>query len=128
MRRLLLAPWILLLSVAPCAAAENVDVRRGVPDDVFLAVYSKHNPERDFQNKYCEEIWQTVEETQILDRVVKLVTSRMEDEQIAQAKGVIDELREAAKPISLQGLASAQEMVYAQLMRMSPVTVAARGL
>ena len=35
MRRLLLAPWILLLSVAPCAAAENVDVRRGVPDDVI---------------------------------------------------------------------------------------------
>lgn len=121
MRRLLLAPWILLLSVAPCAAAENVDVRRGVPDDVYLAVYSKHNPERDYQSKYYKEVWQTVEETQILDRVVKIVTSRMEEEQVAQAKGVIDELREAAKPISLQGLASAQETVYAQMMQTSPI-------
>ena len=42
-----------------------MDVRRGVPDDVYLVVYGKHNPERDYQRKYYEEVWKTVQETQI---------------------------------------------------------------
>jgi hypothetical protein len=125
MRRLLLAPCILLLAVAQCAfAADTVDVRRGVPDDVYMVVYGKHNPERDYQSKYYEEVWKTVQETQILDRVVKIVTSHMKDEQIEQAKSVIDQLREAAKPIDLQALAKAEETVYAQLMQMSPMPTA----
>ena len=45
----------------------------------------------------------------------------MKDEQIEQAKGVIDELREAAKPIDMEALSNAQEVVYAQLMQMSPM-------
>ena len=54
----------------------RVDVRRGVPDDVYLVVYGKHNPERDYQRKYYEEVWKTVQETKIIDRVIKIVTSR----------------------------------------------------
>ena len=78
MRKVLFAPCILLLAVAQYAVAADtaqaVDVRRGVPDDVYLVVYGKHNPERDYQRKYYEEVWKTVQETQIIDRVVKIVT------------------------------------------------------
>ena len=34
---------------------------------------------------------------------------------------MIEELREAAKPIDLEALFNAQEVVYAQLMQMSPM-------
>jgi hypothetical protein len=125
MRKVLFAPCILLLAVAQYAVAagttQAADVRRGVPDDVYLVVYGKHNPERDYQRKYYEEVWKTVQETQIIDRVIKIVSAQLEDKQVEQAKGVIDELREAAKPIDMEALSNAQEVVYAQLMQMSPM-------
>jgi len=122
MSRMLFAPCILLLAMAQyVVAADAVDVRRGVPDDVFMVVYGKHNPERDFQRKYYEEVWKTVQETQIIDDVIKIVTSQMDADDVATAKNVIDELREAAKPIDLTALADAQEVVYAQSMQMVPM-------
>ena len=121
MKKLLFVPLVMLLAVAQSlSAADTVDIRRGVPEDVFLVVHGKHNPERDFQQKYYEEVWKTVQETQIIDRIVKIVTSRMKDEDLEQAKAVIDELREAVEPIDLKGLAAAQEIVYAQQMIMAP--------
>jgi hypothetical protein len=122
MRKVLLTPCILLLVVAQhLVAAETVDLRRGVPEDVFLAVYGKHNSERDFHRKYYDEVWKTVQETQIMDRLVKIVTSRMDDGQLEQAKSVMEEMRTAAEPIDLEGLFNAQEVVYAQLMQMTPM-------
>ncbi|MHB9080850.1 MAG: hypothetical protein ACYC3X_25535 [Pirellulaceae bacterium] len=122
---MLLAPCILLLVVAQHLAAADtaatVDLRRGVPEDVYLVVQGKHNPERDFQRKYYDEVWKTVLETQIIDRVVKIATSRMEEGQLAQAKAVMAELRKAAEPIKLEELFKAQEVVYAQQMQMSPM-------
>ncbi|MHB0956556.1 MAG: hypothetical protein ACYC0X_09880 [Pirellulaceae bacterium] len=123
MKRALFAPCLLLLVVAQHLAAADTaaDLRRGVPDDVYLVVHGKHNPERDFQRQYYDDVWKTVQETQIIERVVKIVTSRMEEGQLEQAQAVMEELREAAKPINLQGLSNAQEVVYAQLMQMAPM-------
>ncbi len=123
MKRVMLAPCVLLLLVAQYAAvgraAEAIDLRRGVPDDVFLVVYAKHNPERDYQKQYYEEVWKTVQDTQILDKALKIVTSRLEDEQLAHASNVVDQLREATKPIDMQAIINCQEMVYAQEMLMT---------
>jgi len=125
MRKLLYAPCVLLLAVAQYAvAADPVDLRRGVPDDVYLAVYGKHNPERDYQRQYYEDVWKTVQETQIVDDIIKIVTSQMAEEDVTKAKAVIDELREAAEPIDLEALADAKEVVYAQWMVMSPMPTA----
>lgn len=122
MRRMLFAPCILLLAMAQyVVAADAVDVRRGVPEDVYMIVYGKHNPERDFQRKYYEDVWKTVQETQIIDDVIKIVTSQMDADDVTAAKNVIDELREAAKPIDFKALANAEEVVYAQSMQMSPI-------
>ena len=124
MRKVIVAPCILLLVVAQYAVAagqETLDLRRGVSNDVFLVVHAKHNPERDYQRKYYEEVWNTVQETQIIDRVLKIITSRLEEGQIEQAKGVMDELREATEPIKLEALLNCQEMVYAQLMQTTPL-------
>ncbi len=122
MKRFLLFPALLLGLVAvplatPPAHAAKLNLKRAVPDDVFLLVYAKHNPERDFQQAYYEEIWKAVQETDLINKVVKIVTSQLDDEQISGAKGVLEELRQAADPIDLEALSNCKEMVYAQRMQ-----------
>ncbi len=123
MKRVMMAPCILLLLVAQHAAvasaADALDLRRGVPDDVYLVIRATHNPERDYQKQYYEEVWKTVQETQILDRALKIITSRLEEDQLSQASSVIDELREATKPIDIEALSNCQELIYAQQMLMT---------
>ncbi len=123
MRRVVMVPCMLLLLAVQHAAVaradDALDLRRGVPNDVYMVVHAKHNPERDYQQQYYEEVWKAVQETQILDRVLKIITSRLEEDQLAQASSVIDELREAAKPIDLEALSNCQEMIYAQQMLMT---------
>ncbi len=104
--------------------AQAVDLRRGVPEDAWLVVQNKYNPERDFQRQYYADVWKAVRETQLLERVVKIITSRMEAGQVEQAKGVIDELHQAVKPIDLPALAKSPEAIYAQIMQTSPLPTA----
>ncbi len=122
MKRAFVIPSVFLLlavqSVAAVNAAEPLDLRRGVPEDVYLVVQSMHNPERDYQKKYYEEICKTIQDTKIIERALKIATSRMQEDQLAQANSVIDELREAAKPIDIEALSNCKEMIYAQQMVM----------
>ena len=83
-----------------------------------MIVRAMHNPERDYQKQYYEEVWKTVEDTKIIEKALKIATSRMEEDQLAQANSIIEELQEAAKPIDIQALAQCKEMVYAQRMVM----------
>jgi hypothetical protein len=107
----------LALRPAPAAAAEAIaDLRRAIPADAYLFVYSKHNPERDFQRAYFEDIWKTAQETQVVDRLIKIVTSRVGEEELAAAKGALDELRTAAEPIDFEAIVNAKEFAYAQEM------------
>jgi hypothetical protein len=100
---------------------QSLNLRRAVPGDVYLAVYAKHNPERDFQRKYYEDVWKTVQETQIIERVVKIATARMSKEDVEKAKSVLQEVRQAAAPIDVQALLDASEAVYAQSMQVPSV-------
>lgn len=126
MKRLFMVPCLLLLAAgwnaAPARAAEQsgeaLDLRQGVPADVYLVVEAKHNPERDFQQEYYEEVWQTVQKTEIIERAMKIVTSRMGQQQLEQATSVLEELQEAIKPIDMEALADCDQMIYAQQMVM----------
>jgi hypothetical protein len=120
MKRFIVVPIWLLVAVCAAAmhAADTPDLRRGVPDDTYLVVLGMHNPERDFQKPYYDEIWKTVQDTEIIERALKIVTSRMGEAELAQANSIIDQLREATSPIDLGGLAACQQMVYAQQMVM----------
>ena len=111
------ATLVLLTGIA-VGAEENqsADLRRGVPADAFLAVHSKHNPERDFQRAYYEEIWETVLETRIIEQAVKIATDRLPEADVEKAKLIIDELRVAAGPFDLEAVSNAKEVVYAQFM------------
>ncbi len=118
--RLGLSGAILLLAscVAAAAAAQPKapDLRRAVPADVYMVVYGKHNPERDFQREYYREVWKTVDQTKIIQRIAEIVASRLSPSEVEQAKAVLEEIKQAAAPIKLDALADAKEIVYAQKM------------
>jgi hypothetical protein len=90
----------LALPVAPAVAAEAVDdLRRAVPADAYLFVHARHNPEREYQRAYFEDVWNTAVETRIIERFLEIVTSRIDEEHLAAAERVLDEVRTAAEPI-----------------------------
>ena len=52
-----IAGLLVALGTAPASAAnaKAVDIKRVAPADAFLAVYARHNPERDYQREYFAE-------------------------------------------------------------------------
>jgi hypothetical protein len=108
---------ILAWGVAVLASDKTLDLRRAASPDAFLVVHRKHNPERDFQRKYLQDVWNTVEETQIIERAVKIIASRMSREDVDKAKAVLEEIRAAVAPIKLQALLDSKELLFVQEMR-----------
>ena len=109
---------ILLLASCVAAAAQPkpLDLRRAVPADVFMVVHGKHNPERDFQRGHYKAVWQTVEETKIVQRAAEIVASRLSSNEVEKAKAVLGEVKQAAAPIKLEALADFKEIIFAQRM------------
>ncbi|MFW6168963.1 MAG: hypothetical protein ACODAD_00635 [Planctomycetota bacterium] len=108
--------WAAACSVGSITAAQPLDLRQGVPDDVFLVVQKKHNPERDFQQAYYEEVWDTIRETRITERALEIATAQMGEDDQARVDRVIEEFREAAEPIDIRALINCEELIYAQRM------------
>ncbi|MFV1965076.1 MAG: hypothetical protein ACC628_06605, partial [Pirellulaceae bacterium] len=118
-RKCLMCLVLLLLasSIATANEPNQLDLRRAVPDDVYLVVHGKHNPERDFQREYCEAVWETIQETQILEKTLKMITAKTSADDIEKAKAVIDEIRQAAAPIDIEAILNSKEVLYAQMMQ-----------
>lgn len=106
----------LAMSTMLTSAVQAADVRQGVPADVYLVIYGKDNPEREYQKQYYREVWETVEQTRIIERFVEIITAQMDADDVEQAQAVIDEIKEAAAPIDFEALSGAKEVVYAQSM------------
>ncbi len=106
---------ILVAVIAPTlggkAAAE--DLREAVPSDVFLAVYGKHNSERDYQRKYYKEVWEAVEKSQIIERVARIVQARMPENDLEEMLAFRNAVREALEPIQWDKLLDCSERVCA---------------
>jgi hypothetical protein len=109
----------LLFLVASFASAQEtstqLDLRKAAPMDAFMAVHGKYNPERDYQQKYAAEVWQTVQDEKIIERILKIATSRMKAEDLANAEKVIEELRTAIDPILRAEDFKIEEGVYTQV-------------
>jgi hypothetical protein len=127
MRSVPLLAGITALVLAPLSAAfadQDLDIRRAVPTDAYLALYAKHNPERDFQREHFENVWETVQQTRILPRLLEIVTENAPAEDMERANAVIAELKEAAAPIDFQEILNCKEMVYAQFMNAERIPTA----
>jgi hypothetical protein len=107
---------VLLVAATQARAAEKVDIKRAVPSDAYLAVYGKHNPERDYQRKYFEAALRTAHEEHIGQRVLDIITSRMPKEKLDKAREKWDQVKEAIEPVRGKAILDAQEVVFAELM------------
>lgn len=107
---------LLVASFAPAQeTATQLDLRKAAPPDAFMAVHGLYNPEREYQQKYAAEVWQTVKNEQIIERILKIATSRMKAEDVANAENVINELRTAIDPILSSQDFKIEEGVYSQV-------------
>lgn len=125
-----IAGLLVALGVASASAddAKSVDIKRVAPADAFLAIYARHNPERDYQREYFAEAWKTFQDERIAERVMDIVTSHTPAEKLAAAKSKWEEIKTACEPISGQALMNADEVVVTEVMQapINHVLIAAR--
>ena len=114
--RIFLVAALAVCAAAPALAQSSASLKQAVPTDAHLAIYAQENAEREYQKAYMAEIWQTFQDERIVERLVEIVTSNAPEEELAQARGVLDELKAAAEPIDCAALTEADEFVYAQVM------------
>ncbi len=100
------------------AEPAELDLQAAIPADAYLAVYGQHNPERDYQREYYQQVWQTVKDTEILERALKIFTERAPANDLDKARAVLDELRNAAAPIDWDAIVNSQEVAYAQIFQL----------
>ena len=108
------AALVLTATRAWSADAVAVDIKRAAPTDAFLAVYARHNPERDYQRQYGVEAWKTFQQEHIGERVLGIITSHVPSEQLTAAKSKLQELHTAIEPIEFQAILNAQEFVLTE--------------
>jgi len=109
------------LSAAAYADGQRLTLARAVPDDVFLYVGGRHNPEREFLDRYWGEVFETLKQCGIGQDLMELIASQLEAEQM----GEVDRLKERASQL-LSGVDWEQlaggEVVFAERMN-KPISV-----
>ncbi len=118
MNAIAIRSWLLMFLVLGLARAEaeDLNVGQGIPADAYLAVYGRHNPERDFLRKYGEQVWQTVQREKLPERVLALVMAQVPGEQQETLTSISNELREIFAPVDWQAVADSPEVAYGQVM------------
>jgi hypothetical protein len=93
-----------------------VDLRQAVPANAFMAIYAPHNPERDYQRVYMADVWQTIQDEKLPERISEIITKRVESKDVDRAKAVVEEMKTALAPIDFKTLGDVKETVFAQEM------------
>ncbi len=109
---------LLLAAVCPAVAGqvEAGDLKEAIPADAFLAVYGKHNPERDYQKQHMKAVWDEFEKSRIVERSIQIIQSKMAEDDLGQMIAVRDTLFAAMAPVQWDKLADLQEIAYGQRM------------
>ena len=90
------------------------DLRDAAPPGAFMAIYGKHNPERDYQEKHYQAVWDEVQKTKICEKVLQIVQNKMAEGDAAQFVAVREALQNALSPIQWDKLMKTSEVMYAQ--------------
>lgn len=98
-------------------AAWAADLRDAAPPDAYLAAWAKHNPERDFLKTHYQNVWKTVQDTRLVERILQLAQSRVGAGDAQQFLAVRDALTSALAPVQWEQLAQTSELLYAQRIR-----------
>ncbi len=109
------------LLLVPIAGGQEtvteLDLRQAALPEAHLAVYGKHNPERDYQREYLAKVWQTVQDEKLCERILKIVTSQVPEDELTEVRQQIDELRGAIDPSLSSSILDCEEVLYVQMMQ-----------
>jgi|GEM_PF-4263466 len=117
MKRSLLRSMLpILLVVLFCgAAAAGSELGRAVPDDVFLYIHGKHNPERDFLKPKYDAIKQAFRDSGVIEEAINLLLGQFEGEEKDKAGQVIHKIQGLIYGVQWSHLIE-HESVYTQKM------------
>lgn len=82
-----------------------------------MAVYGMHNPERDYQDAHYKAVWEEVERSKIIDKVLQMIQSNMSEGDAKQFIAIRDSLRNAVAPIEWDKLMKSSEVMFTQKMQ-----------
>ena len=107
---------LLLALAAPAALAkESFTLTAAVPDDVFLCVTERHNPERKFLDDYWAEIFRAVKATGIGGDLLELLGAQLGDEEQAEVERLKELATKLLDGVNWQQLAG-REFAFAERM------------
>src|SRR3954469_3695688 len=117
MRTLKFASQFLVLLVAArgFSAEPKLDIRNGIPMDAFMAMYGQHNPERDDLRGYQKEIWKTIHDEKLPQRIIGLVIDSLPAKSKESAESVSDELHTIFDRVDWSAVANSREIAYGQM-------------
>src|SRR4051812_47105005 len=94
MKTMIVRSAILVLLLAPPAFSTEpkVAIRNGIPMDAHMAMYGQHNPHRDYLRPYSKEIWKTIQDEKLPQRIFGLLTDSLPAKSKESAESVRDEL------------------------------------
>lgn len=117
MKRFVRATCLALLSTTLIPTVTVADgLMEAAPNDAYLAIYAKHNPERDYQQAYYADIRQTVEDTKIVEKFFAAIQKQVPPDQFAQFEMVKNQLLQAVAPINWDAAMDCSETLYIQTM------------
>ena len=79
--------------------AAPVDLRQAVPSDAFMAMHFQHDPKRDYERAYMADVWQTIQDEKLPQRILEIITNRANEKDVDAAKAFADEMKAAVAPI-----------------------------
>ena len=112
--------WLMSLACAGscigfCTGSATADdLRDAAPPGAFMAIYGMHNPERDYQEKHYQAVWEEVQKTKIFEKVLQIVQNKMAEGDAEQFVAVREALQNALSPIEWDKLMKTSEVLFAQ--------------
>jgi hypothetical protein len=110
------AVLVLLMTAIAFSAEPKVDIRNGIPMDAHVAMYGKHNPERDYLRGYEKEIWKTIHDEKLPQRIFGLVMDAIPAKSKESAESISEELHTIFDRIDWSAVANSKEIAYGQVM------------
>jgi len=99
----------------PLAAQTDLSrfsLSKAIPADVFIAVATRHNPEREFLDAYWRRVHQAFMDSGILADCWEMISDSMEDEQLEQVEQLKSEFADLCRAVDWGEMFS-REMVHA---------------
>ena len=116
---LLFIPWTVNANSQTVAEAPTaVSLRSAVPIEAHLAIYAQRNPERAYQAKHFENVWETVQKEGLVERFMDIISAKAPEEELEQARSVMDQLQSCFADVRREAWLEAEEFAHAQVMQM----------